>query len=251
MRAPYWSDQKYGTGVGVAGSPAPRRVAAAVAGCSSALVQCSMRTCRSAEADHVAAQSPTATTPGMFVAPRVSVRTPLPRATPEWASHSMLGVAPMPTTTTSAGRRVPSVSSTASTLPVPTSPATPVPVSKTGAVVGVQLGTDRAHVGAQRAGERDGLGLDDGDVESERAGRGGDLCPDEPGADHDEAFGDGQVLPQGDRVVQGAQHVHAGESLAAGQPPGPGARGEDDATGPDPATALQQDRAAEVVEADR
>ena len=45
---------------------------------------------------------------------------------------------PMPTSTTSAGSRVPSASSTASTRPVPTSRATPTPVRRWTPCVGVQ-----------------------------------------------------------------------------------------------------------------
>ena len=128
MRTPYWSDQKYGTAGGT-GTSLPSSAATAVAGCSSACVQCSVRTGRPRAGDQAAAQSPTATTPGSDVAPRSSVTTPSRRSRPDPASHSTLGRAPMPTTTTSAGSRRPSASSTTCIREVPVRPATPVPVS--------------------------------------------------------------------------------------------------------------------------
>jgi hypothetical protein len=154
------------------------------------------------------------------VAQVASVATPPATSSPLSASHSTLGCAPTPTTTMSAGRRVPSSRSTAWTRSGADQPATPTPVQQADAVVGVQRAADGAHHGAQRAGERGRHGLDDRHDEPARPGGGGHLRTDEAAADHHEAPAGSQVVAQGDRVVQRAQHVDAGERLGAGQLPG-------------------------------
>ena len=73
---------------------------------------------------------------------------------PEPSSHSVLGVTPMPTTTTSAGMTVPSVRRTPSTRSVPSSAVDADAEAEVDAVVAVQLGQHHAHLAAERPLER-------------------------------------------------------------------------------------------------
>ena len=99
-------------------------------------------------------------------------------------------------------------------------------------------------------GERDGLSLDNSDLETELAGRGGDLRPDEAGADHDEAFSGGQVSR---RAIASSRERSTCTPSSSSPPAGVGRDlgGENDPIGRDLAAVAQQYRAADVVQADR
>lgn len=88
---------------------------------------------------------------------------------------------------------------------------------------------DRPQHGSQLVAERvahglDGVG-DEGDLAAQTAGHRGGLGADETTADHDQVWLSGQVLAQGDGVLQGAQDVHPTHPVGAGQTAGPGAGG--------------------------
>ena len=173
-----------------------------------------------------AAQSPTAKTPSMLVAPCSSQRiasAPLsPRSSPDPASQPTTGAAPMPSTTVAAGIRLP--------LPRITSrPAAPTRTPSTRACARivtpcceVQVG-DRVRVGSEGGPQRNVVGDDEGDLAAELTGGRRHLRSDEAAADHHDrpAGGDGivQVLPQRGRIVEGAQQVHAGQPDAGHRGP--------------------------------
>ena len=89
----------------------------------------------------------------------------------------------------------------------------------------VQVGQHGAPIaGADRPLQRDGQGLHDGDVDTERPGAGRHLQADEPGADHHGPARHRQFVAQGDGVLDRAEIVNAGTSLRAEQTCGGGRR---------------------------
>ena len=151
---------------------------------------------------------------------------------PEPASQAVAGRAPMPTTTASAGSRVPSSRTTA---PGSTR-STRAWVRSVDAAVGVPGGHRCGHLGGQRPGQRPVGGLDDRDRAARLARGGGELGADPARADDHDVVLPGEHGPQPLGVVQGAQQVHAGHALGAGQRDRFGAGGEDAGrrTGPAP-----------------
>ena len=136
---------------------------------------------------------------------------PLPRDRPESASQAVAGTEPMATRTTSAGRVRPSSSATPLTRPpTPLMPATPTLVSTVTPCDLVQLGDLAADGGAELADHRRGQRVDEGDVHAEAGGDGGGFGAEEAAADHDEAGAGPEAFAQRERVVDGAQQVHAG-----------------------------------------
>ena len=100
-------------------------------------------------------------------------------------------------------------------------------------MLGVQPGHRGTELLAERAGQRCRRGLDDRHVQAQfRCGR-GDFGADEPGADHRQPRTRPQLLAQGQRVIDGAQHVHPGQALRARPRPRPSAGGDDHAVGTD------------------
>ncbi len=96
-------------------------------------------------------------------------------------------------------------------------------------VVLVETGAHRAHLGAERSFEGDRQGLDDGHVEITFATAGGDLGADEACTDHDDAARPAvEGSTDGDGVVEGAQHVHAGDVVGAGEGSGRCTGGHDE-----------------------
>lgn len=77
-------------------------------------------------------------------------------------------------------------------------------------MVGVQIAEDRPDLVAEDVAQRQRNGVDHGHVGAVGAGRGGHLAADPAGADDHHPGTVGQLLPQGQGVVEGAQHVHAG-----------------------------------------
>ena len=145
--------------------------------------------------------------------------TPSSSARPEPSSHSVLGVTPMPTTTTSASTVVPSARRTRSTRPSPSMPSTPTPSAQVDAVVAVDVAAHRAHL-RRRAPRASGTGSASTRVTVEAAPAAGrrHLGADEPGADDHDPAGRRRRGRPGARsaVVERAQHVDAG--AAAGRP---------------------------------
>ena len=128
IRWSFWSDQMNGTELYGALSSGVKRFLAAKAACSVAVVQCSVR--RIWPPSHLfgaRATSPTAYTPRMPALSVSSQTTPSSTDSPEPASHSVFGTAPIPTTNSSAGSTVPSVRATASMLELPWTSLTPTP----------------------------------------------------------------------------------------------------------------------------
>ena len=118
------------------------------------------------------------------------------------------------------------------------------------AVVAVQVGGQRPQVGAQDPLQGHGQGLDHGDLEAPLAAGGGHLGADEAGADHDHpARGGVEVGPDGQAVVERAQHVDPGQAAAAGQVAGRRAGGDDQAVEGDGAPVGQGQTAVAQVQA--
>lgn len=97
----------------------------AVAGVSRACVQCSVRA-----APVGRATSPAATTPRVRVRPHPSTRTLPSQSTPDPASHSVLGIAPMPASTRSTGSGAASSREIPVTRSAPTGTTDPTPVRR-------------------------------------------------------------------------------------------------------------------------
>ena len=132
--------------------------------------------------------SPAATTPG--AASRVSSHTtPLSSARPEPSSQPVAGVTPMPTTTTSASTTEPSAE------PQPLDPVAtlegldPDAEADVDPVVPVQVGAQRAQVGAHDALHGHGEGLDHGHLVALLATGRRHLGADEAGPDDDDPAG--------------------------------------------------------------
>ena len=162
--------------------------------------------------------SPAPRTSGSPTAVRVaSHSSPGFSCSPLAASHSVFGRAPIPTTTRSAGTRVPSDSSTASTRPAPWSAATPVLQTQIDAVVAVQPGAPLAQLRAQRQHRRR-RDVDQRHVDALLASGLGDLATDEARAHHDDARAPLERGPQRHRVIEAAQDVDALQFAAGAGP---------------------------------
>lgn len=118
-------------------------------------------------------------------------------------------------------------------------------------MVRVQSGDDGAHGLAEGAGQRCRCRLDDGHLQPEGTGGGGDLGSDEAAADHHQPSAAGQFVPQRAGVVQGAQGVHSGQPFGAGEGAGRGAGRDDDAVGAHLPSVGEPDRTVRRVEPDR
>lgn len=94
-------------------------------------------------------------------------------------------------------------------------------------------------------------GLDDGDVEPEFACRRRDLGADESGSDDDHPGTGPQILAQRECVVDGPDHVDAGQFVTAGPPPRPRTGGQYDTVGVDSRSVGEFDCAASRVESRR
>ena len=126
----------------------------------------------------------------------------------------------MPTTTTSASTVAAVGQPDPLDPPVPPSkPSTPIAEAEVDAVVAVQVGAARAPIASPSARcERHRQRLEHRDVEPALAAGGGHLGADEAGADHDDPSGVAvEIGPQGEAVVERAQHVDAGELGLPGQ----------------------------------
>src|SRR5947209_13548108 len=123
----YWSDQKYGTDEKLVSAAGPASAfSAACTACSTALVQCSIRGESPCHRFATRATSPAAYTCGA-ASPKPLQTMPLLSVRPLPSSHSMLGVTPMPTTTTSAWIREPSESEIPVTRDSPQTSVTATP----------------------------------------------------------------------------------------------------------------------------
>ena len=161
----------------------------------------------------------------------------------------MFGTPPMPTTTTSAGRRRPSVMATPVTRSVPVS-RRPDAAQEAGAVGGVGAGDDLAESHAERTGQRGRRRLDHGDVQAELTGGRGDLRADESGADHDKSCPSAQFVTQRDGVIDRPQHVHSSQVFGRATTV-PATRRHDDAVGADRGSVVELNSARGRVEAGR
>ena len=175
--------------------------------------------------------SPAAKMSGSEVRRCSSTTIPLSTDSPAADASSVLGVTPTPTTTRSAGIRVPSSSTTAPTrdLPVPAGSmrSTPTPRRRSTSCVAVEGGEDRRHLGTEYAQERQLGGLEDRDMGSGAACGGGGLEPDPAGADDDDARIGGDRGPQPFAVVDRPEVEHALEvRTRQRQAAGGGAGGE-------------------------
>src|SRR5687767_11849008 len=126
----YWSDQKYGTDEKLEDASGPASAfSAACTACSTALVQCSIRAESPSHRLATRATSPAAYTSGA-ASPEPAQTMPLSIVRPLPSSHSVFGVTPMPTTTTSASIREPSESATPATRDSPRTLVTTTPVRR-------------------------------------------------------------------------------------------------------------------------
>lgn len=153
----------------------------------------------------------------------------------------MFGIAPTPTSTTSAGRCT--VGELDPGDPVAAGqPGDADPTAQRRAVLGVQPRYRSAELGPERPGQRGGRGLDHGHLETELAGGRGDLGTDEPGADDGEPGAVAELVPQCQRVVESTQHMHTGHRFRARPLARTGSGGDHDTVGADPGTVLELHR---------
>jgi hypothetical protein len=109
----------------------------------------------------------------------------------------------------------------------------------------VQRGERGAELVPEDPGERERVGLDHSDLDSQVTCRRCHLGPDEPGTDHHEAAAGQQVMAQRDRVLEGPQGVDPGE-LGSGERPGPRSGGQHDAVGRDLPSRGQHDSTSRI-----
>ena len=169
---------------------------------------------------------------GSLLRPCASTTIPLSSSSPAVTARSVLGVAPIPTRTTSAGMLVPSPSTTAPTLwlsAADSMAATVTPVRRSTPCSRCRSAKDCAELRADHGQQRLLRHLEDGDVGAGLAGRRGGLQPDPATADDDDVRVLLEGLPEPLAVLDGAQVEHAAE-VGAGQVAAPrgGAGGEDE-----------------------
>ena len=144
---------------------------------------------------------------------------PLSTAMPAWAASPVRGCTPTPTTTKSHSSLRPSLVRTRSTALSPSKASTPVPISISHAVVGVDVAVDGADLGAEHALERDCDRIEDGDLKAALTSRGSDLGADPARADHDDRAAAVQPFAQGVGVLDAAQVEDAVEVAAGNREP--------------------------------
>ena len=109
------------------------------------------------------------------------------------------------------------------------------------------------HLGPERSHQRRRRALQHGDIETTLASGGGDLEPDEAGADHDDPRSGALVerRPQRERVVERSQLEEAGQIWLAGQLPARRADGEDHAVRPQHRVIGERQAASAGIEGHR
>ena len=196
--------------------PPASSVATAMAGRSSAPVQCSTRCGRPTQAR----ARPRSRRPR----PRSGSALPRPRHTPRrWPARAGRRAATRRWAprrcrprTTSAGSCTPVGQLHAGDPVAARKAGNPDPAQQPGAVLGVQPRHCGAELLAKRAGQRCRRGLDHRHVQPQFRCGGSDFGADEAGADHHQPRARAQFVAQRHRVIDGAQHVHTGQALRAG-----------------------------------
>ena len=115
-------------------------------------------------------------------------------------------------------------------------------------MIEVEPGAGGPQLRRERPGQRGGQRFEDGHVDTEDASRGGHLGADEPGADHAQARRRLELGPDGQALIERAQHVDAGQLPAAGQPAGGGSGGDDEPVVSQRLAVVEGDSAGRHVE---